>query len=146
DLRERFSDVEILDLGTGGPNTLILDSNNVVRLSGTKDAGLDPNTVLVKGDSDDLLAFGDSGWLKGSAQVDPFGQSGTYVTWTNGSLTVLVQEGVAVSSSNIDIPSLSTTQGFRMTGATVVGSAGDVNGDGIDDVIVGAPAADVTAG
>jgi hypothetical protein len=49
---------------------------------------------------------------------------------------------VAVSSSNIDIATLSSDEGFKIAGATIVDSAGDVNGDGFGDVIVGAPDAD----
>ena len=49
----------------------------------------------------------------------------------------------------IDLSSLSATAGFQISGAAAgdfagqsVASAGDVNGDGIDDLIVGAPRAD----
>jgi hypothetical protein len=55
---------------------------------------------------------------------------------------VLVEEGVAVSSSNIDLAALSNDEGFKIAGAAIVGSAGDVNADGFDDAIVGAPDAD----
>ncbi len=137
DLRERLQSVEIFDLGTGEPTTLILDAANV-----TQTAASNSNTLLVKGDTDDLLAFGDSGWVKGGTEVDPFGQAGTYTAWTNGIATVLIEDGVGVSSSNIDLATLSGDEGFKIAGATIVGSAGDVNADGFEDVIVGAPGAD----
>ena len=51
---------------------------------------------------------------------------------------------------NIDLSSLRTSQGFKVMGASAndqsgwaVSSAGDVNGDGYDDVIIGAPNVDV---
>ena len=50
------------------------------------------------------------------------------------------------ASGDIDLANLTPTQGFSLLGAssddnagTSVSSAGDVNGDGIDDLIVGAP-------
>ncbi len=52
-------------------------------------------------------------------------------------------------ASNIDLSSLNGTNGFKISGTTAndqsgwsVASAGDVNGDGFDDVIVGAAYAD----
>ncbi len=52
-------------------------------------------------------------------------------------------------NTNIDLASLTTAQGFRIDGAaaddhsgTSVAGAGDVNGDGRDDVIIGSPYAD----
>jgi Ca2+-binding RTX toxin-like protein len=142
DLRGRFQNVEIFDLGTGGPTTLILDAANVAHLAGSNGKTFSANTMLIKGDTDDLLAFGDSGWVEGKVELNPFGQAGTYTTWTNGASTVLIEQGVEVSSSNIDLATLSGDEGFKIAGATIVGSAGDVNADGIDDVIVGAPGAD----
>ena len=136
ELRERFQSVEIFDLGTGGPTTLVLDAAIVTQMA--KSNG---NTLLVRGGLDDLLAFGDTGWVEGATRVDPFGQPGTFASWTNGSATVLVEEGMAVSSSNIDVATLSTDEGFNIASASIIGSAGDVNADGFDDVIVGAPSA-----
>ena len=53
------------------------------------------------------------------------------------------------TSTNIDLAALATDQGFRIDGAAAddrsgssVAGAGDVNGDGFDDVIVGSPRAD----
>ena len=137
DLRTHFVAVEAFDLGAGGPATLILDAANVAQL-----AAANNNTVLIRGDAEDLLAFGDSGWIEGGTKVNPFGQAGTFAVWTNGIATVLIEDGVKVSSSNIDIATLSNDEGFKIAGAAIVGSAGDVNADGFDDVIVGAPTAD----
>ena len=57
--------------------------------------------------------------------------------------------GKASGFGNIDLGSLTSADGFRITGTAAndytgfsVASAGDVNGDGFDDLIVGAPLAD----
>ncbi len=137
ELRTHFAAVEAFDLGTAGPTTLVLDAANVTQLAASNN-----NTVLIRGDDDDRLAFGDSGWVEGGTKMNPFGQAGTFTTWTNGIATVLVEQGVAVSSSNVDVATLSNDEGFKIAGGAIVGSAGDVNADGFDDVIVGAPGAD----
>ena len=137
DLRERFASIEMFDLGTGGPTTLVIDAANVTQM-----AASNGKTMLIRGAADDLLAFGDSGWAEDGTKVNPFGQVGIFTAWTNGTATVLVEQGVGVSSSNIDIATLSEDEGFKIAGAAIVGSAGDVNADGFDDVIVGAPGAD----
>ena len=48
--------------------------------------------------------------------------------------------------SNIDLSTLNGTNGFKISGVAAfddsgfsVASAGDINGDGIDDLIIGAP-------
>lgn len=52
------------------------------------------------------------------------------------------------SGADLDLASLNTNRGFRIDGAATgdlsgysVSGAGDVNGDGLDDVIIGAPVA-----
>ena len=54
--------------------------------------------------------------------------------------------GKASGFADIDLATLTAAQGFRIFGADAgdysgcsVSSAGDVNGDGFDDLIVGAP-------
>jgi Ca2+-binding RTX toxin-like protein len=61
--------------------------------------------------------------------------------------------GKTSSWSNIDLANLSAGDGFRIDGAVVgahagysVSSAGDFNGDGYDDLIIGAPYADLAGG
>ena len=67
-------------------------------------------------------------------------------THADGVGAAYVVFGKAGGFDTIDLPTLAPADGFRIRGATddsatglSVSSAGDVNGDGFDDVIVGAP-------
>jgi hypothetical protein len=76
----------------------------------------------------------------------------TSFVFTNTAYVVFGHTGTF--SSNLDLSALDGTNGFRLHGAPsanpviasyfggAVASAGDVNGDGIGDIIVGAPSAD----
>ena len=71
------------------------------------------------------------------------------VTSSNATLTVTT--GTSLFPATIQLSTLNGTNGFRIPGAAAndqagysVSHAGDVNGDGIDDFIVGAPSADVS--
>ncbi len=89
----------------------------------------------------DVNGDGISDFIVGAAAADPHGDASgaAYVVFgrTSG------------SSISVDLSSLDGTNGFKIDGASAgdfagrsVASAGDVNGDGYDDVIVGAFAAD----
>jgi len=96
------------------------------------------NAGDVNGDGIDDLIIGahyadpDDGSIAGQSYV-VYGHTGTF--------------------ADIELSALNATQGFKILGAgiydrsgTSVSSAGDVNGDGIDDVIVGAPFVDASPG
>src|SRR3982750_1801084 len=48
---------------------------------------------------------------------------------------------MAQDPASIDVASLDGSNGFRLTGGAVGASAGDINGDGFADLIVGSPSA-----
>ncbi len=129
-----FDGIEKIDLTGGSENTLVLDP-----------ASVGANTLLVKGDSVDSVAiFGN--WTKGSTLVNPGGEVGTFIEYTNGAATIQVEIDVTVRASTFDLSTLNGTTGFRLNGVDAgdlagysVASAGDINGDGFDDFIIGAP-------
>ncbi|TFF22006.1 hypothetical protein E3C22_15265 [Jiella endophytica] len=84
----------------------------------------------------------------------PGAASGASNTAATDSFTYTISDGHRATGEDefaavVELSSLDGTTGFRLDGATdsdesgySVSSAGDVNGDGIDDIIVGAPYAD----
>ncbi len=104
------------------------------------------HVLTVGGDTTDTLHFSEFGWLKIGQIAN---SSGVFDRYALGNAEVNVQQGVTVTDpSNIDLSSLNGITGFRLTGGAAndlsghsVASAGDVNGDGYDDLIVGAPRA-----
>lgn len=112
-----------------------LNGNNGFRLAGGASDDQAGQAVAAAGDVNgdgigDLIVgarYTDvNGASSGSAYI-VFGHSGSF-------------------ASNIDLSALSSGEGFRIVGATAnhqlgfaVAAAGDVNGDGIDDIVVAAP-------
>jgi hypothetical protein len=140
DLQQRFRNIEIVDLHGTAANTLIIDRSIVSRLTGTNGDSFDPNTLLVKRDSADTVSFADAGWMNEGLVAHPFGEFGAYEKLVNGTATVLLQSDVAIGGDDIDLATLTPAQGSVIS-STYLGStlslAGDVNGDGFDDIIVG---------
>ncbi|MAE64843.1 MAG: hypothetical protein CMJ18_11295 [Phycisphaeraceae bacterium] len=145
-------EIEIIDITGSGANVLILDD-----LTGPQEAlGLSgsSNTLTVLGDADDVVHLG-GGWTASGSQVI---NSNTFDVFTQDLATVNVLQPVLASIATFELSSLlagnggNGSRGFTLDGVAVadlsgysVSGAGDINGDGFDDVIVGAPYAEVGA-
>jgi hypothetical protein len=151
---DKFSNIEKLDLGGKNANTLVLSAQSVLDMAGGGGAFPD-GTLLVKGDASDAVRLAGS-WTKGATVANPFGETGTYVRYTSGQARVLVESELTVLTgalAAIDLATLDGANGFRLIGVDAgdqsgfsVSDAGDVNGDGFADLIVGALAAESAGG
>lgn len=152
--QSHISNFEVIGLSRSNNtgNTLVLDKLSVLRQSEATVDGV--TTLIVLGDSGDQIEFQDGieNWTVTTGVTETVnGQTLIFTEFTNGNARVLVEEGVSLPglpASIIDVAALGTA-GFAVEGETVadfaglsVSDAGDVNGDGYDDVIVGAKNAD----
>jgi len=125
--------------GTASPsnvNLASLDGSSGFRIDG---AAAGDNSGISVASAGDVNGDGRADLIVGAYYADPFSRNlagSTYVVYGNA------------SPSDVDLSALGA-RGFRIDGAGAgdnsgksVASAGDVNGDGLADVIVGAPYAD----
>jgi len=137
---KHIHEIEIINLGSSGA-TLTVDSLSIANLSATS------NTLRVDG-SDGAVDFSTQALVKGPDAVIG---GVTYNVYTQGAMTLQVEAGLtlplapAPTFDSLALSSLDGGNGFVINGigssdgsGWAVSSAGDVNGDGFDDIIVGA--------
>ena len=129
--------IEKIDLSGTGNNKLIVDKASVTAVS-------DTDTLRIDGNQGDIVYLSPDYKQTGIAVV-----GGEVVkVYTSGAATIQVDLTTAVQytmPSSFDLSELNGSTGFRLDGVAAndmtgisAASAGDVNGDGFDDLIVGA--------
>ncbi|CAB5495011.1 FG-GAP-like repeat-containing protein [Bathymodiolus thermophilus thioautotrophic gill symbiont] len=133
----RIQDIEIIDLTGSGNNTLKLNLNDLLDISTST------NVLKVVGNSGDTVEVKTRGFEKSNATEVVNGI--TYDIYSHASAST----AKLWLAQNLTVSLTSIAQGFVMNGESAgdfsgrsVSSAGDVNGDGLDDLIVGAFNAD----
>lgn len=145
-LGDKLASIEIVDLGGFQKNFLQIDAATVAELSGSGNGkAFGAHTLLVKGDSADIMHI-DSSWTDLGTRNNPFGQADSYEVYKSGGSVLLVEKELTVTLG-APIPTLGGldgSNGLRLDGGIAfaysgfsVSSAGDVNGDGFADVVVG---------
>ena len=127
----RIQDIEIIDIRGSGNNTLELNLNDLL------DASTSTNILKVLGNSGDIVNA--SGLIKTTSTETENGIAYDVYTYSDAKAALWVQQNVKVNMH----------RGFVINGEAAgdesgrsVSNAGDVNGDGLDDLIVGARYAD----
>ncbi|MDZ4849497.1 MAG: YDG domain-containing protein [Pirellulaceae bacterium] len=137
----RIFGIETIDITGSGNNTLMLGRRDVLRISD------ETNTLTVEGNAGDRLST--IGWTFIS-------NASGFNTYTRGNATLIVRDTITVQYT-LDLANLNAARGTTVFGAEQgiggfpgdrsgysVSNAGDVNGDGFDDMIIGAYEADAS--
>ncbi|TWT84610.1 Bifunctional hemolysin/adenylate cyclase precursor [Planctomycetes bacterium CA13] len=129
----RILGIEQIDIRGTGPNTLSLGLQDVLNISD------ESNTLVIRRDEDDAVSIG-LGWIRGADETI---YDATFRVFTLDAATIKVES----DPMTINLASLPIGQGTTFFGispfdiALHVGGAGDVNGDGLDDFLIGATGA-----
>ena len=135
------------DVGNSGNLELEqLDGSDGFIISGINDYDLSGNSVSRAGD---INGDGIDDLIIGAPGAEP-GEN-TYLSGSYGESYIVFGGSDVGNSGNLELSTLNGSNGFVIGGidefdlsGESVSSAGDVNGDGIDDIIIGARLADVT--
>ncbi|WP_350309686.1 VCBS domain-containing protein [Aquariibacter lacus] len=163
----RIDSIERIDLTGSGNNSLSLQLRDVLDMAGHNSfnsgsgwsglgAEVNRHQLVVEGNAGDAVNF-DAGWTRSSTTASLGGQNYVIVNHDSSAAQVLVREGVGlnnVQAPPVDLSAIAAgVGGFVINGQAAVdfsgfsvSAAGDVNGDGLADLIVGANGSDPSAG
>ena len=141
----KIDGIERIDLTGSGNNTLTLDQLAV--FNETPASGGGTHILTVEGNTGDGVTFTEAQW----ANAGTFAEAGgTFDRYVFGNAEVRVEQGVKVNFPSVfDLTFLTSRHGFIIQGDALgdyagisVSSAADINGDGFDDIVVGASLGD----
>jgi hypothetical protein len=132
----KIQNIEAINLNNQG-GKLTLNTNDLLNLSTSS------NTLTVSGSSGDTLTVSDGQWID-------LGKSNGFNTFTNEQATLIVDTDISsnITTTGLVLDSLDGTNGIKLNGinaddlSSSISNLGDVNGDGLEDFIIGAGNAD----
>ena len=172
----RLNAIEAFDISGSGNNALSLGLADIRDLAGfnwlnsstaatlgfssgtyTLPASSARHQLLITGDAGDSLSASDGTWGNLGTITGSGAYSGTYNVWQSNvglaqlivknSVTTVLTEAISLSAIAAGVGGFVINgQGASDRSGLSVASAGDVNGDGLADLIVGAPFGDPAAG